>query len=600
MLLPSGQEIIMQAVDYTTLMAIVAELQGDWLPARIEQIYQHDRHGLSLALRTLEKRGWLTLAWHPQGARICLDPPPPQEPDTFTFSDQLRHQLKGLALISLVPLQPWERVIDLAIAKRPGDEPLYHLFLEVMGKYSNLILTDAQRQIITVAHQVSAQQSRVRTVQTGQPYQPPPALLATPPSLTESFADWQERVQLIPGLLSKQLLKSYRGVSPMVVKGLLEQADLDSQISNQDLTPAQWQSLFIAWQNWLQRLEKSDFLGKGLSQGYTVLAGSRSVNGVEITQEAGDHPLFPINELVSAYYRRELGRENFQQLQHQIQQKLNNLIAKLQQKADAFKQRLEMAANAQQCQRQADLLMAYLHQGQPGLSSITLPDFHDQSPVTIPLQPDKTLIQNAQRLYKQQQKLNRAEAAILPLLAEVNQELAYLTQVETSVQTLTEFDDLADWQTLTEIRDELVEQGYLALSHGRPRRKEAETFEPHQGLTPSGFPLWIGRNNRQNDYLSFRVATEYDLWFHAQEIAGSHVLLRLPPGAIAEDQDLQSAADWAAYYSRGRGEEQVPVVYTQPKYVFKPKGSKPGMVVYQQETVIWGKPGAVNPKLLQN
>ncbi|MBE9174684.1 NFACT family protein [Synechocystis salina LEGE 06155] len=586
----------MQAVDYTTLVAICAELQGDWLPARIEQVYQHDRHGLSLALRTLEKRGWLTLAWHPQGARLCLDPPPPQEPDTFTFSDQLRHQLKGLALISLAPMQPWERVIDLAIAKRPGDEPLYHLFLEVMGKYSNLILTDAQRQIITVAHQVSAQQSRVRTVQTGQPYQPPPPLLATPPLLTESLNDWRERVQLIPGLLSKQLLKSYRGVSPMVVRSLFARAGIDDQINNQVLTPDQWENLFSAWQIWLQRLEKADFWGERLPQGYTVLAGSRGVNEVDRAQK-GDRPLFPINELVSAYYRRELGRENFQQLQHQIQQKLATLIGKLQQKAQTFQQRLATAANAQQYQRQADLLMAYLHQGQPGLSAITLPDFDDQAPVTIPLQPDKNLIQNAQRLYKQQQKLNRAEAAILPLLAEVKQELAYLTQVETSVQALTEFDAPADWQTLTEIRDELVEQGYLTLSHGRPRRKEAETFEPHQSLTPSGFPLWIGRNNRQNDYLSFRVATEYDLWFHAQEIAGSHVLLRLPPGAIADERDLQSAADWAAYYSRGRGEEQVPVVYTQPKYVFKPKGSKPGMVIYQQETVIWGKPGAVNPKL---
>jgi predicted ribosome quality control (RQC) complex YloA/Tae2 family protein len=590
----------MQAVDYTTLMAIVAELQGDWLPARIEQIYQHDRHGLSLALRTLERRGWLTLAWHPQGARICLDVPPPQEPDTFTFSDQLRHQLKGLALISLKPLQTWERVIDLAIAKRPGDEPLYHLFLEVMGKYSNLILTDAQWQIITVAHQVNAQQSRVRTVQTGQPYQPPPALLATPPLLTESLNDWQERVQLIPGLLSKQLLKSYRGVSPMVVKSLLTQAGIDEQINNQALTSHQWENLFSAWQIWLQRLEKADFSGKSLPQGYTVLAETTVVNDVESTQEEGDRPLLPINKLVSEYYRRELGRENFQQLQHQIQQKLANLISKLQQKADTFKQRLNAAANAQQYQRQADLLMAYLHQGQPGLSSITLPDFDDQSPVTIPLQPDKTLIQNAQRLYKQQQKLNRAEAAILPLLAAVEQELAYLTQVETSVQALTEFDNLADWQTLTEIRDELAEQNYLTLSHSRPRRKETEIFQPQQVLTPSGFPVWIGRNNRQNDYLSFRVATEYDLWFHAQEIAGSHVLLRLPPGAIAEDRDLQSAADWAAYYSRGRGEEQVPVVYTQPKYVFKPKGSKPGMVVYQQETVIWGKPGAVNLELAKS
>ncbi len=572
----------MQSVDYTTLIALCQELRQQWLPARIEQVHQHDRHGLALALRTLEQRGWLTLAWHPQGARICLDAPPPQEPDTFTFSDQLRHQLKGLALISLEPLQPWERVINLAIAKRPGDPPLYHLFLEVMGKYSNLILTDAQRQIITVAHQVNANQSRVRTVQTGQPYQPPPALLAAQPQLTESFTDWQERVRLIPGLLGKQLLKSYRGVSPMVVRSLLHRADLDSQINNQELTPGQWQSLFTAWQYWLQRLEEQDFRGERLDNGYTVL-GNNSDSKISI------------NQLISQYYQAELGRENFQQLRHQIKQKLDTLVNKLRQKATTFEQRLRSAANAQEYQHQADLLMAYLHEGKPGLSSITLPDFNDQSPVTIALQPDKTLIQNAQRLYKQQQKLNRTEAAILPLLAEVEQELAYLTQVETSVEALTKYDNLDDWQTLTEIRDELVDQGYLTISHGRPRRKDTETFNPQQVLSPSGFPICIGRNNRQNDHLSFRVATEYDLWFHAQEIAGSHVLLRLPPGAIAEDQDLQSAADWAAYYSRGRGNEQVPVVYTKPKYVFKPKGSKPGMVVYQQEQVIWGKPSTVDP-----
>ena len=168
----------MQPVDYTTLLALCHELRQSWLPARIEQVYQRDRHTLSFALRTLQHRGWLTLSWHPQAARLCLDNPPPRDPDTFTLSDQLRHQLKGLALISFDPIQPWERVIDLAIAKRPDDQPLYHLFLEIMGKYSNLVLTDDQQQIITVAHQVNAQQSRVRTVQTGQPYQLPPPILA--------------------------------------------------------------------------------------------------------------------------------------------------------------------------------------------------------------------------------------------------------------------------------------------------------------------------------------------------------------------------------------------------------------------------------------
>ena len=164
----------MQSVDFTTLVAVCLELRHQWLPARIEQVYQRDRHTLSLALRTLEGRGWLTLSWHPQAARIGMEDDPPRTPDTFTFSDQLRHQLKGYALTAIDLIAPWERVLDLQIAQRPGESPAWHLYVEIMGKYSNVILTDAQQQIITVAHQVNANQSRIRTVQTGQPYQIPP------------------------------------------------------------------------------------------------------------------------------------------------------------------------------------------------------------------------------------------------------------------------------------------------------------------------------------------------------------------------------------------------------------------------------------------
>ena len=568
----------MQPVDYTTLLALCHELRQSWLPARIEQVYQRDRHTLSFALRTLQHRGWLTLSWHPQAARLCLDNPPPRDPDTFTLSDQLRHQLKGLALISFDPIQPWERVIDLAIAKRPDDQPLYHLFLEIMGKYSNLVLTDDQQQIITVAHQVNAQQSSVRTVQTGQPYQLPPPILAEQPRPSESFSDWQERVRLIPGKLSKQLLKSYRGVSPMVVRTLLTQADIDPNTDNQTLSLEQWQRLFEAWQTWLKGLERQQFRGEITASGFTVLG----------TVRESSEPT--INDLIRDYYHQQLGQEQFQQLRHQLQQKLNTVISKLQQKAHTFQKRLDEADNANQYQQQADLLMAYLHQGKPGLSEITLPDFEQGQPVAIALQPDKSLIQNAQKLYKQQQKLNRAQDAVRPLLAEVITELDYLSQVEASLQSVSQYKNADDLETLAEIRDELIDQGYVTTTHVRPRRKLDETFQPHIVESPSGFPIWIGRNNRQNDHLTFRVATDYDLWFHAQEIAGSHVLLRLPPGAIADDGDLHCAANWAAYYSRGRESEQVPVVYTQPKYVFKPKGAKPGMVVYQQETVLWGKP----------
>ena len=218
----------MQPVDYTTLMASCVELKRDWIPSRIEQVYQRDRFTISLALRTLKAQPWLTISWHPEAARINLGDRPPRVKDTFTFSDQLRHQLKGLALIKIEAIAPWERVLDLQFAERPGESALWHLYVEIMGKYSNVILTDADRQIITPARQISSAKSSLRPIQTGQPYEVPPALTGTTPKLEESFERWQERVSLIPGQLKRQLLKSYRGLSPKVAEEIAIAAGLIS------------------------------------------------------------------------------------------------------------------------------------------------------------------------------------------------------------------------------------------------------------------------------------------------------------------------------------------------------------------------------------
>lgn len=166
--------IVLQPVDFTTLTAICSELSSSWLPSRLEQVYQRDRYTITVALRTLKRRGWLEISWHPQAAHICIGEAPPRNPDTFTFSQQLIHQLGGLALVKIWGIAPWERVIDLQFAQRPGENALYHLYVEIMGKYSNAILTDATNLIITAAHQVSQQQSSVRPIQTGQLYESPP------------------------------------------------------------------------------------------------------------------------------------------------------------------------------------------------------------------------------------------------------------------------------------------------------------------------------------------------------------------------------------------------------------------------------------------
>lgn len=566
----------MQPVDFTALTAACSELRDGWVPSRLEQVYQRDRHTLAIALRTLKKRDWLTVCWHAQAARICIGDPPPRTPDTFTFSDQLRHQLGGLALIAIEAIAPWERILDLQFAKRPGEPPLWHLYVEIMGKFSNVILADANHQIVTCARQVSEKKSSVRPIQTGQPYELPPPLLATAPRLEESQERWQERVSLIPKAIGQQLLKSYRGLSPAVVRSMLKAAEIDPEQSSDRLQSSDWDKLFHCWQTWLQALETQTFHPGWTAQGYTILPW---------------HSLKPeesVQTLLNRYYTEQFNRIGFQQLRHQLVQKVSNLLRKLRQKAQTFQTRLQQSDGAEKYRQQADLLMAYLQDWQPGMKAISLPDFETGESVTISLNPEKNAVQNAQALYKQHQKLKRARKAVEPLLREVQAEVDYLEQVEATLSQLEAYKDPNDLQALEEVREELIQQQYLTATRAQSRPSNTEA-QPHRYPTPSGFELWVGRNNRQNDQLTFRTAGDYDLWFHSQEIAGSHVLLRLEPGSVAQEDDLQFAADFAAYYSQGRQSDRVPVVYTQPKYVYKPKGAKPGMAIYKQEQIIWGR-----------
>lgn len=570
----------MQPVDYTTLMASCAELNRDWIPSRIEQVYQRDRFTISLALRTLKAKPWLTICWHPEAARINLGDPPPRIKDTFTFSDQLRHQLKGLALTGVVAIAPWERVIDLQFAQRPGEEPLWHLYVEIMGKHSNVILTDGSQQIVTPARQISSTQSSVRPIQTGQLYEVPPSLTGTTPKLEESFPRWQERVSLVPGQLKRQLLQSYRGLSPKVAAEMAIAAGLSPQQHTDTLAEEHWQALFRYWQKWLLFLEHQQFSPGWLDDGYTVL-GWNKIASVESVQT-----------LLNLYYTQSVNRQQFQQLHHQLNQKLINLLKKLNVKANTFRQRLAQSADAQSYRQQGDLLMAHLQQLQSGMKSITLNDFETGEPIKIKLNPEKNPAQNAQYVYKQSQKLKRAKDAVVPLLADVESEINYLSQVQTALNQLQSENtgSTEDLQALAEIKEELIQQEYIIAERQESERQIDRDSQPYRLTAPSGVQIWIGRNNRQNDILTFRTAVDYDLWFHTQEIPGSHVLLRLDPGAVASEADLQFTADIAAYYSQARESEQVPVIYTEPKHVYKPKGAKPGMVIYKQETVIWGRP----------
>ena len=321
----------------------------------------------------------------------------------------------------------------------------------------------------------------------------------------------------------------------------------------------------------------------------------------------GTKPLKPVANvqvLLDEYYQFQFNREEFRRLHHQISQCLKNRLKKLRQKAATFEERLQQSDQSEDFREKADLLMAHLHEWQPGMKTIELIDFETEQPVVLSLNPEKNAVQNAQMLYKQHQKLKRARVAVEPLLAEVSAEINYLEQVEDSVLQMPTYKQVADLRSLQEVQTELISQNYLKAPVGHPlekgaaRKGDAQSGRQGEQMSfrrfqlPQGFEVLVGRNNNQNEQLTFKQATDYDLWLHAQEIPGSHVLLRLDAGEVPSDEALQLAADLAAFYSRGRQSDQVPVVYTEPRHVYKPKGALPGMVIYKKERILWGKPRA--------
>ncbi len=486
-----------------------------------------------------------------------------------------------MALSTVTLLNPWERVLDWQFAKRPGDLPLWHLYLEIMGRYSNAVLVDQSGTIFACGHGVSERQSSVRPVQPGLAYQPPPSLTTPTPTSDEPFEHWLDHIRLIPDKLSKRLLKSYRGISSQLVQSLLSRANIPSNSDTVEVSPEQWQQLYQAWQLWLHQIKTHTYDPGWTSTGYTVL-------GWTLTQ-----PVDSVHTLLEQYYQTQLNQEQFQQDRHRLLQKLQVTLRKLYQRRDQFEATLHQSAQADDAKRLADLLMAHLSQWSPGLREISLPDFETGQATLIKLDPEKNAVSNAQAYYKKHQKQKRSKAAVLPLYEQVLKEISYLEQVEASLHHLDTYQTSTDLEVLRDIQAELVAQHYLKLSD-QPRmgsRPAEINFRRFQ--SPSGYEIVVGRNNHQNDMLTFRLAQESDWWFHAQEIPGSHVILRLPPGHVAEDEDLQVAADVAARFSRAQWSDKVPVVYTRPQHVYKPKGALPGMVVYKHETIIWAEPNAV-------
>ena len=542
-------------MDVTTLRAVLAEWRPLLLPSRFEKAQQASPQALQIGLRSLSGSHWLELSWQAEAARLHTIPPPPRQGDGSTLAQQLQHGLKGLALIE-IQQQDWERVVELGFARRPGEPVLRWLVVELMGRHSNLLLLDADRQVVALARQVKPQQSRLRPIGTGDPYQPPPPLAGEPPRLEESFASWQRRLRLVPLPLQQALRDAYQGISPALVRQLLPCGW--GELAVDSISPEQWQQLWQGWRQWLEAVQLGRFSWQLEPAGYRCWAGSSG-------HTPAANPTLAINQGLAAYFSEHLGAQVLAQQRQQLQHRLQATVERESRQASEQQALLDAVPEGEALQRRADALLSQL-------------------------QPSRQCIEEAQKLYKTARKRRRSVAAITPRLELHRQRLASL---EASLTYLEQADSLEQVSSLAaELEALLAERGQRKSAGGRQSRRAGAIEGVPQPLelhTPSGLPIQIGRNHRQNEWIAFRQARRGDLWFHAQELAGSHVVLKSSE-RLASDADLQAAADLAAHYSRGRGNRRVPVVMVPTEELQRIPGAAPGTVRHRGGSVLWGEP----------
>jgi predicted ribosome quality control (RQC) complex YloA/Tae2 family protein len=558
----------LQPIDATTLRALVAELRRTLVPSRFEKAQQPDGHTLQVALRHLDGVQWLELSWLAEAPRLLAIPPPPRLGEGSTLASQVLHGLRGLALVA-IHQQGWERVVHLEFAARPGDPIQRHLVLEIMGRHSNLFLLNAQRQVIALARQVRPEQSRWRPIGTGDPYAPPPALRGDCPRSDEPRDHWQRRLLTLPQPLEAALLETYQGVSPALVRQLLAAPPGGGPIPRADqlvgtLTDEEWDQLWHRWQAWLTAVEQERFSLHSDGRG-----GYRCWDGVGPT--GGPSPL-PLHTALAALTHAWLQCRDLERQRQSLQHRLEACREREGRHVREQEALLEAAAGSEELQHQADALLCLAT-------------------------PSKEQIQEAQTLYKRARKLRRSGAAITPRLDAHRQRLAWLEEALVYADQADQPDQLAGLEE--DLRQMEPRANAASQARVRQRAKGEGHGAPPQPLelrSPSGLALLVGRNHRQNDWISMRQARRGDLWFHAQEVPGSHVVLKASEG-VADPLDLAAAADLAAHFSRGRGNQRVPVVMVPVEGLQRLPGAAAGTVRHRGGEIVWGHPDRARPLL---
>ncbi len=567
------------AFDAFVLSAVLSEIREKAVGGRIEKIHQPGRDSVILLLKCQQGRQKLLFAMNPTAPRLHLtaaNPENPAEPPMFCML--LRKHLSGARLADIAQL-PMERcaLFTFDCIDELGDPIQKKLVAELMGRTCNLYLLGADGRIIDCLRRVGLDETAKRPALPGMYYQlPEPIEKQNPVNFTDFAA-----VLTAKGadVLSDRLMDTFGGLSPLVCReaALFAAGEVDARVDGMDIAAVS-EKLALFFREHLTYPAPYLYCAPDGTPKQFAFCPIRQYGGCTRAESFG--------VLLDGFYTVRDRKDAMRQKSQSVRKTVQNLCQRLTKKLALQEKECAEATGRERLRQLGDILTANLHRIQKGQTKVTVQDFYDENmaEIQVPLSPVLSPQQNAAKFYKDYARMKTAEKELTKQLELGRQELQYLQSV---LEELNRADTDGE---LEEIRQELQVGGYLKADSGKRRMKPVK-IAPMRFESTDGYPIYVGRNNRQNDELTFQLARKDDIWLHASKVHGSHVIISCG-GVTPPDDTVTQAAQLAAYYAETVGGQNVPVDVVPVKLVKKTPDRKPGMVIYHSHRTVIVNPYA--------
>ncbi|MDW8570805.1 Rqc2 family fibronectin-binding protein [Staphylococcus shinii] len=533
---------------------------------RIHKINQPENDTMLVVIRQNRKNHQLLLSIHPSFTRMHLTNKKYDNPfDPPMFARVFRKHIEGGIVKAVRQIGNDRRVeIDVQSKDEIGDTIYRTIILEIMGKHSNLILVDDNRKIIEGFKHLTPNTNQYRTVMPGFQYEAPPTQNKINP-FEISGAEALKYIDFNSGKIARQLLNHFEGFSPLIT----------NEIANrrQFMTT---QTLPEAFDEVLEEIqgEPTPVFHKNHE------SGKEDFYFMKLDQFYDDVVLYDsLHDLLDRYYDARGERERVKQRANDLVKFVQQQLHKSQNKLSKLIDELEGTKEKEQQQLFGELITANIYRIKQGDESLTALNYYNGEEVTIPLNPTKSPAVNAQNYYKKYNKLKTREHELQHQIQLTKENIDYFESIEQQLTHIS-VDEIDD------IRDELADQGFMK-QRKQSKKKKKQTMQIQAYTSTDGDTILVGKNNKQNDYLTNKQAKKHHLWFHTKDIPGSHVVILSDEPS---EETIKEAAMLSAYFSKAGSSAQVPVDYTEIKHVHKPSGAKPGFVTYDNQKTLYATP----------